>query len=244
MDLYDGVPDGDLQLRRTPPHRGRSTLPSLSLPATVGTSASGGITDTATLSSADASPSSVSASASGSVFSVPQFGLTLTDNQGGDLSAGGTVKYTATPSLLASGGTESIAPTYSQTLATGVTPTGASGTNWTCSKSGQTVNCTYSGALPIAPGTTLAPITVTANVSAGASGNVSSTGTAQSSTGVGHGGGFRQRRSPGTTDVERDRHCSLADVRGEDYTLMISPTVVRRGSRRRRSRDRVDPSGR
>ena len=208
-----------------------TTLPSLSLPATVGTSASGGITDTATLSSADASPSSVSASASGSVVSVPQFGLTLTDNQSGDLPAGGTVTYTATPSLLASGGTESIAPSYSQTLATGVTPTGASGTNWTCSKSGQTVNCTYSGALPIAPGTTLAPITVTANVSAGASGNVSSTGTAQSSDGasatavdsanVGH-------PAPPTLNVTATAPSQT--YAGQDYTLMISPTVSSGGA--------------
>ena len=160
-----------------------TTLPAVTLPATVAATASGGITDTVTLTSADASPSSVSASVSGSILSVPQYGLTSRttevatsarrhrDLHGDAVAAGRRGHRVGRAHLFADAGHRRH-------------PTAVSGTGWTCSKSGQTANCTYSGALPIAPGTTLPPITITASVSAGASGNVSSTGTVQSSDGA------------------------------------------------------------
>ena len=49
-----------------------TTLPVVSFPVTVGSSSSGGVTDTVTLSSSDATPSSVTASDSGSILSVPR----------------------------------------------------------------------------------------------------------------------------------------------------------------------------
>ena len=161
-----------------------STLPAVSLPAIVGGASSGGVADTVTLSSTDATPPSVTASDSGSILSLPTYGLTLTDNRSGNLPLGGTVTYTATPSLASTGGTEASAPTYTQTLATGVTPTGGTGTNWSCSTSGQTATCTYTGSLPIAPGAPLPPISITASISGSASGNVSSSGTVQSPDGA------------------------------------------------------------
>ncbi len=165
------------------PIAGGTTLPTVSLPATVGLSSSGGITDTVTLSASDASPSSVTASDSGSILSIPRYGLTLTDNRSGNFTAGGTVTYTATPSLSAAGGSESAAPTYTQTLSTSMTPTAASGTNWSCTISGHTATCAYTGSLPITAGTTLPSITISASVSGSATGNLSSTGTVQSSDG-------------------------------------------------------------
>jgi len=204
-----------------------TTLPTASLPVTVGSSASGGISDTVTLSSTDAAPSTVSASVSGSILSIPQYSLTLTDSRSGNFLLGAAVTYTATPTLVAGSGTESAAPTYSQTLATGVTPTAVSGTNWTCAKSGQSVNCTYSGAFPITPGTQLQPITISANVSAGATGNVSSTGTVQSSDGLSATAvDSANAGSPPPPSLSVTASAPSQTYAGRSYTLTVGPAIT------------------
>ncbi len=58
----------------------------------------------------------------------------------------------------------SAAPvTVTDTLPAGLTPVSASGTNWNCTISGQTVTCTWTGSFPIPPGP-LPPITITVDV--------------------------------------------------------------------------------
>ena len=167
-----------------------TTLPTVSVPVTVATTASGGFATTVTASSADGG--TASATDHGAVVSVPQYGLTLTDNVGGNVPTRGSFTYTATPSLLSTSGTESLDPTYTQVMALGITASGATGTGWTCSvtRSGttglNTVQCTYSGTIP-APGGSFPPITITANKNgSGSKGmNVSSTGSVSSPDGIG-----------------------------------------------------------
>ncbi|MHB1508056.1 MAG: IPT/TIG domain-containing protein [Acidimicrobiales bacterium] len=139
-----------------------STLASISMTATVGASASGGIADTATLSSADAT--AVSSTDYATVESVPTYTLGLSDSSSGNLGSGSSVTYTAAAALGA-GGNESDAPQFTDTFPTGVTPTSAAGgADWGCTVVAPTVTCAYAGTLPIAAGTPLASITIAATV--------------------------------------------------------------------------------
>ena len=162
-----------------------TTLPVVSMPATVTNTATGAISNTATVSSTDAKPSSASATDTGSVLAVPQYALTYTDNESGNFPSptpvGSPVVYTATAKVLST--SEPDAPTFTVTLPTGVTPGTATGTNWTCTTTGQQVSCTYSGTLPIAAGTTLPAITFNGVVASGLTTgtNLSSTGFVSSS---------------------------------------------------------------
>ncbi len=159
-----------------------TTLDSITIEGTISSSAYGGIANSASISSSNAS--SVTATDYGSVVSLPLYSLTLTDSENGDFTSG-ALTYTATPALGSSGGTEAETPAYTQTLPTGVTPSSASGTNWSCGISSQTVNCSYTGSLPISAGTTLDPITIDASVSSNTTGtNLSSVGIVNSPDGI------------------------------------------------------------
>ena len=83
-------------------------------------------------------------------------------HSGTTLTRGLTATYTITvqnvSTTAASGGTVTV----TDVVPTGLTPTGASGTNWTCSVSGQIVSCSRSDSLAI--GASYPAITVTANV--------------------------------------------------------------------------------
>ena len=159
-----------------------TALPPVAVPISVSASASGGIANTVTLASSDAV--SVQATDYGSVTSLPAYGLTLTDSSSGNVPANGTFTYTATPSLSASGGTESLNPTVTQAMASGVTASAASGTGWTCSllSLNRVVSCVFSGSLP-APGSSFSAITITATTTLG-SGNISSSATVGSPDGL------------------------------------------------------------
>lgn len=109
---------------------------------------------------------------------VPVYGLSVSDNVGGQVLAGGNATFTVTPSLDAAQGAESSPITVTATLPTGITPGTATGTGYTCTTSGQTVTCTYApGGTPVPAGTELpfqipvtaagnaGPATITAKVS-------------------------------------------------------------------------------
>ncbi len=139
-----------------------TTLTSISIAATVGASASGGIADTATLSSTDTT--AVSSTDYATVESVPTYGLALSDNSSGDLVSGSSVTYTATAAL-GSGGNEGDPPSFTDTFPTGLTPTSATAaSDWSCTLAAPTVTCAYTGTLPIAAGTTLTSISIAATV--------------------------------------------------------------------------------
>jgi large repetitive protein len=82
-----------------------------------------------------------------------------------DTDSGLTVLTPATVTLSASVANSSAvsegqAVVVSDTFPASLTPSAASGTNWTCTTTGQLVSCTYNGALPITAGTTLSAISV------------------------------------------------------------------------------------
>ena len=100
-----------------------------------------------------------------SLQQVPVLSAAITDNDNGQLSAGGSVDYTLQAGVTATGGNESDPITMTATLPSGVTPGSATGTGWTCSTAGQIVTCTYAG--PVAEGTTAPPVSLPASVGSG-----------------------------------------------------------------------------
>jgi len=105
----------------------------------------------------------------------PRFGLGLIDSAAGHLVQGSSVTYLASPSVSASGGSEGQVPSFTTTFPAGLTPGSATGTNWSCTTTGQTVTCNYTGTLPISPGTSLPAISLPVTVSNSLSGPVSVT---------------------------------------------------------------------
>ena len=65
--------------------------------------------------------------------------------------------------------------TLSDTVPTGLTPTGASGAGWTCNVAGATVTCTRSDAL--APGASYPVVTITVSVATNAPASLANTAT-------------------------------------------------------------------
>lgn len=102
--------------------------------------------------------------------------LTITKSHTGNFIAGKTGLYSITVSNSNIGnGATNGAVTVSDTLPTGLTPTTASGTGWSCTISGQTVTCTRSDALAI--NSSYPPISVNVNVATNAPANVTNTAT-------------------------------------------------------------------
>jgi len=81
---------------------------------------------------------------------------------GGNLTRGANATYTIQVSNVSPLGATSGLVTVNDTLPTGLTPTAASGTGWSCSISGQTVSCTNSNVL--AANSSYPAITITASV--------------------------------------------------------------------------------
>lgn len=152
-----------------------TSLPPVSVPVSIGTYATGPLPMTATLSSSDASPTSVSATDYSTVVSTPTLGLHLQDNLNGDYAANGTVDLTATASVVSPGWNEADQPAITDTFPAVFTAVSrsSSSSSWTCSQSGTstiTETCTYaSGSLPLAAGSTLQPLVFVGSVSSSAS---------------------------------------------------------------------------
>ncbi len=133
------------------------------------------------------SPSNSSSAGTYTYTSTPILQLSITDNLSGKLIQGGRVSYSLVASASNGGAQETNPPTVTFTLPSGVTPTSAVGSNWSCSISLPTVTCVatnVSGTNPILPGSALSTITVVSSVSNSASktsGALTSTGTVSSS---------------------------------------------------------------
>jgi uncharacterized repeat protein (TIGR01451 family) len=91
--------------------------------------------------------------------------LTITKSHTGNFTQGSTGTYTITARNSGNAPTTGTV-TVSDTLPTGLTPTAASGTGWTCTISGQTVTCTRSDAL--AAGASYAAISLNVKVATNA----------------------------------------------------------------------------
>ena len=97
-------------------------------------------------------------------------GLTLSDSAAGLLTDGSSVTYTASGSVSASSSALAAAPQLLASFSSGVTPESASGPGWSCSTIGSAVNCAYTGALPINPGTGPPAVSILAFVASNAVG--------------------------------------------------------------------------
>jgi len=97
---------------------------------------------------------------------VPQLTVSQTVYTATSPALGAPVTYTVSPGVSSTGASETSPVSVSLTLPTGVTPTGAYGTGWTCSApAGQVITCTDSNT-PFAAGTSLPPITAEGIVTA------------------------------------------------------------------------------
>ncbi|HKV78413.1 MAG TPA: C25 family cysteine peptidase [Candidatus Sulfotelmatobacter sp.] len=70
--------------------------------------------------------------------------LTLTKSHVGNFTRGAAASYTITVSNVSPYGSTTGLVTVNDTLPFGISPTGGTGTNWSCSVSGQTLSCTTS----------------------------------------------------------------------------------------------------
>ena len=100
--------------------------------------------------------------------------LTIAKSHSGSFTRGKSATYTLAVSNIGNGGS-TAAISVSDVLPAGLTPTAASGTGWTCTIVAQTVSCTNPG--PVAAGASLAPITLTVDVTATAPSSLTNTAT-------------------------------------------------------------------
>lgn len=107
-------------------------------------------------------------------FNIVAPDLTITKTHTGNFTKGGSGTYTLTATNSGTDVTTGTV-TVSDTLPTGLTPTAATGTGWTCTISGQVVTCTRSDAL--AANTSYPPITLTVNVAPTAPASITNTAT-------------------------------------------------------------------
>ena len=102
--------------------------------------------------------------------------LTISKSHGGvNFTRGAAASYTLTVSNVSPLGAASGLVTVNDTLPSGITPTGAAGTGWSCSVSGQTVSCIRSDSL--AAGVSYPSITLNATVSQSAPATLTNTAT-------------------------------------------------------------------
>ncbi|MFZ0734923.1 MAG: C25 family cysteine peptidase [Candidatus Sulfotelmatobacter sp.] len=99
--------------------------------------------------------------------------LTLGKSHVGNFTRGGTASYTIPVSNVSTLGATVGVVTMNDTLPTGLTPTTATGTGWSCGVSGQTVSCTRSDSLAV--GANYPSITLNAGVLQSAPATVTNT---------------------------------------------------------------------
>ncbi len=150
-----------------------ANFPAITVPVTIANNAPASATDTAIISGGgEVNTANNSATSTLAIAPLPDLTLTLTHT--GTFSQGAAGTYLLQPSNL--GGAASSGPvTVSDPLPAGATFVSATGSNWTCSLTGQTVACTNPDAIAI--GATAPAITLLVNVSTNASATITNTGT-------------------------------------------------------------------
>jgi large repetitive protein len=199
-----------------------TSLPVVSIPAMVSAGATGALTASATTlweNSAVGARASDPGTATAVAQSTPALGLTFADNDAGQLLQGQSVTYTATGEVSSEGAAEADAPTFTATFPSDESLGAASGTNWSCTNSSQTVTCDWTGG-PIAVGTSLGPISMPVTVSTAATGAAAVTGALSSAD-----------ASPGSVSVTDDAVIASTPTLGISLTanksgyLALSSTV-------------------
>jgi uncharacterized repeat protein (TIGR01451 family) len=134
--------------------------------------------------------------------------LSVIKNHTGDFTQGQTGATYSIDVTNFGGSPTSGTVTLTDTVPTGLTPTAASGTDWSCGIAGATVTCTRTS--PLAPNTIYAPVTLTVNVAPNAPASVTNEVTVS-------GGGDVNTANNGDTDV-------TIIVPGPDLTVSKSHT--------------------
>ena len=119
-----------------------------------------------------ASCTTKSCGSASTTVTAPNLTITKTASAG-TLTRGGTGTFTLTVTNSGDGATDGTTVTVTDTLPTGLTPTAASGTGWTCSVSSPTVTCTRTDTLNASA--SYAAISVTASVASDANASLTNT---------------------------------------------------------------------
>ena len=147
---------------------------AISITATVAADAAASLTNTANVSGGgDATTASGSVTVNTASAGTPSITLTKTSSAA-TLIRGGTGTFTLTATNSGDAATNGTTVTVNDTLPPGLTPTAASGTGWTCTRTGQAVSCTRADVL--AAGASYAAISITATVAADAATSLTNTG--------------------------------------------------------------------
>ncbi|MBD2038900.1 DUF11 domain-containing protein [Leptolyngbya sp. FACHB-321] len=146
-----------------------ASYPIITLTVSVAANAPASVTNIATVSGGnDGNTGNNSGSDPTTINPAPD--LTITKTHPGNFSQGQTgATYTITATNAGSIATTGTV-TVTDTIPTGLTPTAATGTGWSCSIAGQTITCTRNDGL--AANTSYLPIAVTVNVASNAPGSV------------------------------------------------------------------------
>ena len=163
---------------------------AITLSVNVSPTAPSSVTNTVTVSGGgETNTSNDSASDVTTIGSVPD--LTIAKSHTGTFTQGGTGSYTITAKNSGNASTSGTV-TVSDVVPTGLTPTAAAGTGWTCGISSQTVTCTNTTV--VAAGVSFAAITLSVNVSPTAPSSVTNTVTVS-------GGGETNTSNDSASDV-------------------------------------------
>ncbi|MEN5181475.1 hypothetical protein ABE501_17055, partial [Comamonas testosteroni] len=155
-----------------------ASAPSITIAVNVGPAARATVTNRATASGGGDGSCPGAAHCTGTDITtvtggvMPELALTKTASP---LAVGGTGTYTLALANLAKVASTEGTVTVTDAMPTGIVPTSATGTGWTCNIAGQTVTCTTTQA--IAAGASAPAITIAVAVDASASAVVTNTAT-------------------------------------------------------------------
>jgi len=147
-------------------------------------------------------------------------GATNTDSYGGKIVSGKSVTWSIAPSTQSAGGTEKDAVSVVDTFSGEADLSSATGTGWNCSiaspnvaVTSNTVTCTYLGpeSSPVAPGTSLSPISILGTTTAPLGAQINSTALVSSVDGV------------STTATDQDTVELLSSIAATPAVLQVSP---------------------
>ncbi len=146
-----------------------AALPEIVLTGTIDANAASLLTNTATVTSGTFDPTPDNNTDTSDVNTSPAADLTITKSHAGDFIVSTQGSYTivvANNGPSTSVGTAGQPITVTDTLPTGLVPTAASGSGWSCGIAGQDVTCDFVGSILL--GDSAEPITVTVDVTTAA----------------------------------------------------------------------------
>ncbi len=182
--------------------------------ATVSAAAPGSYANTIPAGALSSAQAGVSTAPAQATLTVAAPNLAITKSHTGNFYQGQTaVTFTLQASNTGAGATDGSPIVVTDTMPAGLTPVSANGAGWVCGFVGQVVTCTSTGTL--AANTAASPITVTANVDAGAAASLQNTAKVS--------GGGEPASSVGADNVSTDPIVVYANP---EVSKSFSPTMV------------------